>query len=78
MLADLKESDAVNDRGTGNPASPLAYGHEEGKAYKPFWIEINGEPVPSVNGEYRVKRLQDRAELIEKHGEELAANVVKL
>lgn len=78
LLADLKESDAVNDQGTGNPVSPVAYGFEDGKAYKPFWIEIHGEPVPSVNGDYRVKRVQDRAELIEKHGEELAANVITL
>jgi hypothetical protein len=78
LLADLKESDAMNDHGNGNPASPLAWGHEDQKRHKPFWIKINGELVPLVNGEYRVKRIQDRAELIEKYGEELAANVISL
>lgn len=78
LWADMKESDAANDEGTGNPVSPLAYGHEDGKRHKPFWIEVDGNPVPMINGDYRVKRVQDRAELIEKHGEELAANIVPL
>lgn len=72
LLADMKESDAVNDEGTGNAASPLAWGHEDQKVYKPFWIEVNGEPVPFVNGEYRVKRVQERADVIVKSGEEMA------
>lgn len=78
LLADIKESDAVNDYGTGNRASPRAWGHEDQKRHKPFWIKINGELVPLVDGHYRVKRVQDRAEIIEKHGEELAANVISL
>lgn len=73
LLADVKDSDAVNDQGTGNAESPLAWGHEDQRVSKPFWIEINGEPVPVVNGEYRVKRVQERAEVIAKHGEENGA-----
>jgi hypothetical protein len=73
LWADVKESDAVNDDGTGNPASPLAYGHEDGKRHKPFWIEVNGEAVPTISSEYRLGAVQRRAEWIINHGEELAA-----
>lgn len=69
---DAKASDAVNDQGTGNPASPLAFGHEDGKAFKPFWLEVESEPVPPI-GDYRLTAVQKRIEWIVSHGEELAA-----
>jgi hypothetical protein len=69
---DMKASDAANDEGTGNPASPLAYGHEDRKRFKPFWLEVNSEPVPVI-GDYRLTAIQKRVEWIVNHGEELAA-----
>ncbi|MBT2594560.1 hypothetical protein [Arthrobacter sp. ISL-72] len=78
LLADAKESDAVNDQGTGNPASSLAHGHEERNHRKPFWIEVDGELVASdIGTEYRLGRVQERAKLIVEHHEKLAANVIQ-
>ncbi|UYY80750.1 hypothetical protein OIT41_15745 [Arthrobacter sp. YA7-1] len=73
LLADAKESDAANDQGTGNPASSLAWGHEDQKRYKPVWIEVDGEPVPEVHGRGRWEAIQRRAEWIVLFGEEVAA-----
>jgi hypothetical protein len=72
LWTDAQESDAVNDQGTGNPASPLAFGHEDGKRFKPFWIEVESEPVPVIES-YRSTAVQKRVEWIVSHGEELAA-----
>lgn len=78
LLADMKESDAVNDEGTGNPASPLAWGHEDQKRSKPFWVEVNGEPVPFINGDLRPALVQKRAEWIVMSGEEVAAQYASI
>lgn len=74
LLADAKESDAVNDQGTGNPESSLAWGHEDKKRHKPVWIEVDGELVPEVYGPGRWEAIQRRAEWIMKFGEEAAAS----
>jgi hypothetical protein len=73
LWEDVNESDAVNDEGTGNPVSPLAWGFEDQKRSKPFWIEVNGEPVPFINADLRPASVQKRAEWIVKLGEEVAA-----
>lgn len=78
LWEDMKESDAVNDEGTGNPASPLAYGHEDQKRSKPFWVEVNGEPVPNIHAERRPEAVQKRAEWIVKLGEESAAQYASI
>lgn len=78
LWADLKTSDAVNDQGTGNPASPLAWGHEDGKQFKPFWIEIDSEPVPVTDAGHRMAAVQKRVEWIVNHGEELAAQHISI
>lgn len=49
-----------------------------GKRYKPFWIEVNGERVPMINSDYRVKRIQERADGIVKLGEKVATEIIDI
>ncbi|MEV7457985.1 hypothetical protein [Pseudarthrobacter oxydans] len=74
LLADAKDSDAVNDQGTGNPESSLAWGHEDQKRHKPIWVEVDGKPVSEIYEAGRWEAIQRRAEWIMKFGEETAAN----
>ena len=62
----------MNDEGNGHPASPLAWGHEDGKRFKPFWIEVDSEPVPVIPS-YRSTSVQERVKWIVGHGAEAAA-----
>jgi hypothetical protein len=78
LWADMKASDAVNDEGTGNPASPLAFGHEDGKRFKPFWIDVGSEAVPVIESEHRIAAVHRRVEWIVGHGEELAAQHARI
>lgn len=73
LMTDAKESDAVNDEGTGNPASSLAYGHEDQKRHKPMWIEIDGEAVPEIHERGRWEAIQKHVEWILRNGAEAAA-----
>lgn len=75
LLADAKESDAVNDQGTGNPASSLAYGHEGQKGHNPIWIEVDGEAVPEVYEKGRWEAILNRAKGTMQLGNESAEEI---
>ncbi|KQR06436.1 hypothetical protein ASF74_03440 [Arthrobacter sp. Leaf145] len=72
LLRDLEDTDAINDSGTGNPASPLAWGHEDGKAHNPQWVSVREEIVPPVR-DWRTERVQKYTEWTHKLGEASAA-----
>ncbi|MFE4197834.1 hypothetical protein ACFRJ9_18415 [Paenarthrobacter sp. NPDC056912] len=71
LLDDVADTDAVTDDGTGNPASPLAWGHEDGKATNPRWVTVNEERVP-VAPSYRIERVQKYTDWVSGHGEAAA------
>lgn len=75
LLEDAKESDAINDQGTGNPESSLAWGHEDQKRHKPVWVEVNHEPVPEVSELVRWEAILKRAQGTMHLGKESAAEI---
>lgn len=73
LWTDLAGTDAHNtDNGGGNPASPLAYGHEGSKSYNSKWITVDGVTVPVIL-DLRIDQITKRVEWIRGHGEEVAA-----
>lgn len=73
LWTDLADTDAHNaDNGSGNPASPLAYGHEGGKRYNDQWITVDGVTVPVIR-DLRIDQVTKRVEWIRGHGEATAA-----
>lgn len=71
LLSDLADTDAFNDSGTGNPASPLAWGHEDGRAHNPRWVSVREEVIP-LAPDYRVGRVQKYTEWVQGHGDAAA------
>lgn len=69
LMDDLLHTDASNDEGTGNPASPLAWGHEggQGKAHTPKWVTVNEEPLP-LAPDYRIARVLKYTEWVKNDG----------
>lgn len=67
LLADVLESDAVNNDGVGNPHSPLVWGHENGGTHNPKWITVHGEQVPALSP-FQVDRVAKHAAMIVSSG----------